>query len=421
MAGRRPPNVSTGRQLADSAGVTVAPGPAIVAPSRRVRRLREARGQATVLAVILWLAAAWLLSAPGLADRFGKVKGTDFAYFYTFGAVARDRQPQALYDHARLHEIQASLIPASSRDYFYSVYPPQVALIFAPLSVFPYLWALALWSLATVLGYAFVVRAAWRAHRSVLPSGLAIATFAASFPPLWYLVLHGQTTLIVLLSFGLAGMALHGSRPFAGGLALGLLACKPQWAPVVAVVLLLRGEWRMLAGMTLSVAAQGAAVACLLGVEPLLTYVGLLPAVAGLPIAPKPYLMHSVGAWTNLLPRPASQVVWAAAVAVIVAVAVRSWRRDAPAHARLGTLVSAAVLASPHLSIYDATAMALPLMWWAGLAEREPGIWPGFYSLVFALWIAFLVPTALLIRLQLSVPILAILFWQSRRLCAPRG
>lgn len=387
---------------------------------RRARRLREARGQAIVLGVVIWLVAGWLLSTPGAADRFGKVKGTDFAYFYVFGAVAREGQRDVLYDHARLHEIQAERVPASARDYFYSVYPPQVALVFAPLGVLPYLGAFAAWSALTIAGYLWVVRAAWTAHRSSLPGFGTITIFAVSFPPLWYLVLHGQSTLLVLLAFGLAGAALHRSRSFVAGLALGLLACKPQWVPVVGLVLLIRGEWRILAGMAVSAVAQAALVWSVLGVEPLVAYARLLPTLTGLPLAPKAYLMHSVAAWTNLLPRPVNQIVWIAAIVAIVIVAVRSWRRDAPPTARLGVLVVAAVLASPHLGIYDATVLALPFVWWAGLVERHASQWPVFYRFVTALWILYLLPTVLLIGVQLSVPVLGAMYWQSRRLASPR-
>jgi hypothetical protein len=383
-----------------------------------MRRLREARGQATILAVVLWLVAIWLLSSPGLTDRLRKVKGPDFTYFYTFGWVARQGRTDLLYDHTRLHDVQAQLIPPSARDYFYSVYPPQVSLVFAPLSSLPYLGAFAAWSLLTIAGYAWAVRSGWRAQRAVLPSAGVVAIFAASFPPLWYLVLHGQSTIIVMLSFAAAGLAMHRARPLAAGLALGLLACKPQWAPVVGVVLLLRGEWQMLIGMALSVAAQAITAVLVLGIEPLVTYVRLVPVLAGLQLAPKAYLMHSITAWTNLLPRPVNHAVWLAGVAVIVVIVVRVWRADTPPLARLGTLIVGAALASPHLTIYDVTVIALPLIWWAGLVERAPDRWPRFYALVFALWIAYLVPSALLIRLQLSVPLLAALFWQSRRLTA---
>jgi hypothetical protein len=62
--------------------------------------------------------------------------------------------------------------------------------------------------------------------------------------------------------------------------------------------------------------------------------------------------------------------------------------------------------------------LALPLVWWAGLVEREPDKWPRFYRLMYALWFTYLFPTALLIGLQLSVLVLATLYWQSRRLTA---
>ena len=47
-----------------------------------------------LLAVCLWTVYAVDMSAPGLLDRNGLVKGTDFLHFYTLGTprVARSRR-----------------------------------------------------------------------------------------------------------------------------------------------------------------------------------------------------------------------------------------------------------------------------------------------------------------------------------------
>ena len=39
------------------------------------------------------------LSTPGLRDRSGQLKGTDFIHFYVLGSLALDGQAAALYDY----------------------------------------------------------------------------------------------------------------------------------------------------------------------------------------------------------------------------------------------------------------------------------------------------------------------------------
>jgi hypothetical protein len=79
---------------------------------------------------------------------------------------------------------------------------------------------------------------------------------------------------------------------------------------------------------------------------------------------------------------------------------------------RLGLLIVATVLVSPHLTIYDATVLALPLLWlgaWVGTEPRadRPAM---YWSTVYWLFVTLLLPTALLIRVQISVLILGWLF-----------
>ena len=75
-------------------------------------------------------------------------------------------------------------------------------------------------------------------------------------------------------------------------------------------------------------------------------------------------------------------------------------------------MMIAGVLVSPHLTIYDATVLVLLLIWLGGWIEQErhsrlaARYWPAVYWLVVTLFI----PTALVIRLQVSVLVLAWLF-----------
>jgi hypothetical protein len=50
--------------------------------------LKRCRIHGLLLAVSLWTVYAVDMSAPGLLDRNGLVKGTDFLHFYTLGRLA---------------------------------------------------------------------------------------------------------------------------------------------------------------------------------------------------------------------------------------------------------------------------------------------------------------------------------------------
>ena len=77
----------------------------------------------------------------------------------------------------------------------------------------------------------------------------------------------------------------------------------------------------------------------------------------------------------------------------------------------------AAVLVNPHLIVYDAAILVLPLMWFgAGIsAQRTTATRSGIRALLYGLFLAFFIPTAALIKVQLSVLLMLWLFWKVRR------
>jgi hypothetical protein len=70
------------------------------------------------------------------------------------------------------------------------------------------------------------------------------------------------------------------------------------------------------------------------------------------------------------------------------------------------------VLVSPHLTIYDATVLVLPLLWLGGWVETEarPDLVAAFWPMVYWLFVAFFLPAALFIRVQISVLLLGWMF-----------
>jgi hypothetical protein len=77
----------------------------------------------------------------------------------------------------------------------------------------------------------------------------------------------------------------------------------------------------------------------------------------------------------------------------------------------------AALLVNPHVIIYDVTLLALPLLWFAAYMlepPRQEGA-PAFGVLVYWIFAALLIPTARVIGIQASVPLMMVLLvWMAR-------
>jgi hypothetical protein len=380
----------------------------------------QARTHAILAAATLWiLFLVTLIGGTGNRSVVGPIKGADFTYFYTSGFAARTHQAAALYDFDALHRLQVSVVPESDVELYVPAYPPQAALLFAPLTVFSYRTALILWTVVTIALFAVIVRSAWYPVAGTLPDRIFVIAAAAAFPPFWSLVGHGQSTIVILLAFWLGWLALERRRPLLAGMAFGLLLLKPQFAIVLSFIALACGEWAMIAGAVISVALQIGSAALFLGWPVLKAYAALIPVLfknAAL-LEPKPFQMHSVSAWTHLLPTAIGTLVWGLASAVIIFYTAQVWKSSAPIRVRLGVLIFASALVNPHLTIYDATVLALPLIW-IGAYVQGRGVHEDaatFWTIVYWLFVTLLAPTAFVIKLQLSVLLMIWLLARSMR------
>lgn len=372
------------------------------------RSARQAKGHAILVAVIVWIMAT-VVSFTGTSDRgiAGPLKGADFVQFYTLGHLASAHRISEMYDAASFHEAQAEFLPESAREIYPPVYPPQAAVMFAPMSGLSYQRALFIWSLITIAGYALIVWSAWKVVADRLPDRTFVIAAAAAFPPFWILILHGQVTVILLFAFWAGWLALEHHRRWLAGFAFGLLALKPQFGIPLAVVVLASGEWAMLTGAVTSVMAQAVVVWMVLGSDAFTTFADSIPttiAYADL-LEAKPFMSHSLRALTRLTPNWIGLPMWAALAAIVLWFTVRAWKSDAPLRVRLGVVVLAATLVNPHVIIYDLTVLVLPLIWFGSYmqepARREEA--GAYWTAVYWLFVLTFMPTAAVIPLQASV------------------
>ena len=337
----------------------------------------------------------------------GPLRGADFVYFYTLGHLASDGHIAALYDTAALHEAQVALVPDSTNFLYPAVYPPQAAVVFIPVAGVSYGTALLAWSLLTIVGYALIVWSAWRPVAATLPTRSMLIAAAAVFPPFWMLVLYGQITILILATFWAGWLALERRRHFLAGMAFGLLAIKPQFGLPLAVVVLARRDWPMLGGAVASVVAQAAVCWLMLGTGAFHGFVSTLALTLNNVdlLEETPVYSQSLRTLTRLMPNAVGIPVWIGAAAIVLWYTARVWRSHAPIRVRLGTVILASLLVNPHVIIYDATVLALPLIWFGAYMQEAaaPQQATRFWKTVAWLYAALFAPTAEKIGIQLSV------------------
>jgi ABC-type amino acid transport system permease subunit len=378
---------------------------------------RELRTHAFLYAVCAWAFAAYLLlGGQGARTVAGVLKFQDFVYFYTLGHLASDGDWQALSRYPELHAVQTQLVPEAEKLIYPPVYPPYTALYFAPFAKLPYLPAAAIWGLLTAVGYAAIVYVVWRAGAPTVGHGSLIAAAALAYPPFWQLVMNGQFTIVVLGAFTLGWLLLEREHRFLAGAAFGLLASKPQLAVPLTAVVVFRREWQMMLGAICAIALQAAFVAWRLDVTALFEFVRGVPQMLAQTeiLEAKPWAGHSLRTLTRLLPGWVGTPLWVLLAGLCIAAAIRTWRPSIPLRVRLGVIVLVSVLASPHLLVYDATILVLPLLWFAEWMETRARYTVRYRVLAHALIVAFALPVARVIGLQPSVVVMC---WMCAVVC----
>ena len=394
-------------------------------PSNHWLTRRRLRAHGLILALCLWSVYLWNMSGPGLRDRTGNLKGTDFLHFYTSGSLARAHDARDLYDVRAQSRIAAGLLPAAKGIYYLPLYPPQVSFLFAPLARFSYERALALWVGLTFLFYGICNRAVWRSCPNLRSEAGLVMILALAFPAFWHLVAWGQTSALALICFTLAFFALRAKHEFVAGLAFGCLIFKPQLGLGAAIVFVSLLCWRVIAGAFVSASAQLLIGAAYYGLDSLRRWLHTLLALPAEMnwLEPRIYQTHCLRTFCSMIvPWPmAASVLYLTSAVMVCAMLVSCWRSRAPLAIRFSALLFATVLLAPHLTVYDLVILSpsfLLLSDWLMSQSREFA--PAHFGAL--LYCAFLLPlfgpTARWTHVQLSVPIFGLILyhlWTSGR------
>jgi len=385
--------------------------------------LKRLRVYATLIGATLW--AVWLVdfSVPGVVDRLGKVKGTDFLQFYVGGAFVREGRLNDLYDVQALYTRSQATIPGSPDTLYMPIQSPQTSLVFSPLAGLSYGVAVTIWIALILLLYAASCAITWRHCKALHKYRYETIACAIAFPGLYSTVLNGQTSIVALLAVATALLALRNGWSFAAGLALGCLAFKPHWLLAAGAVFFVAREWRVVAGAAIGAAGQVGVTALLLGPAVMNAYWRTLLAIQRIGDLLEPFPGDSLRSFFKVfVPSPTvALVAYVAAAAAVLWVAGRIWRSNAPFEIRASSVIVAMLLISPHALPYDLILLSPVYFLLANWVADEPSRpLPG--AILLTLGAMFLAPLLgvlpVPLRLQFSATAMTVLLvwlWRAAR------
>lgn len=243
--------------------------------SQRWRNLSMAAGAVTALLFALFDLYQWAMAYAG--DRFHN----DFTFYFTAARLGLAHGWPSLYDLG-LQQVELDAIGSGIKIAELARYisPPPVAWSALPLTLLPYSVAYWTWSallfIALVLTWRFASpgHGAWR---------LAHLAAAVGWLPVIYGLQLGQPGLFVALGVAACYTLLKAEQPLWAGIALGVLALKPQLAFLVPAALLVSGRTRAFWGSVLALGLLAVASAVALGPDGIAAYESRLSFAASVP------------------------------------------------------------------------------------------------------------------------------------------
>jgi hypothetical protein len=298
----------------------------------------------------------------------------DFTAFYTAGQMVRQGQGSRLYDAQEQWRVQQQF--ARNVAIRHAALPylrlPFEALLFVPLTFLPYSGAYVLWLLVN-LGVVIAVAIFLRRELALLqefPVWLPIL-IAVGFVPVFLTLLQGQDSILLLLFYSLAYVALREGAELRAGCWLGMGLIKPHLVLPFVAIGLLRGKYKLAAAFLLVAAVLIVISVALVGWSGFLHYPGYLWELEqhterGL-VQPRdtPNLRGLVEGFGSGL---ASSAV-AVGVIAILSVGLMVWattRRKSASGGRIADLifcqaVIVSLLVSYHAFAYDLSVLLLPI------------------------------------------------------------
>lgn len=352
------------------------------------------------VAMILYFVA----TASGYSDFRGRPLGTDFSSLYAGGQWVLEGRAAAPFDPELQHEMEKRVLGAATPFYvWYS--PPVYLLIGALLALMPYGVALPAWQAATLVAYLLALRgiAADSARGWMLP--------ALAFPGVLMSFTHGHHALLSAALMG-GGLFLLERSPLIAGALFGALVYKPEYLPMILLVLAATQRWEAIAG-TISMATLLCATSALLfpgawtgffGSLEFLRIVVLEQGGIGFFKIQSMFGAARLWGWPVTLAY-AAQLAAFASVAVMLAIV---WRSRTSFESRAAALIAGTMLSAPYLLDFDLALMA-PAIAYLALAGLRQGFLRYEKMLLVFIWFAPLLTRALAENLSVPLGLIAVI------------
>jgi hypothetical protein len=388
------------------------------------RRLNPTRlAYAWLSGGVLWF--AWFLSflfGAGKFDLAGQVIGTDYVQFYAAGSTVQRGEGARLYDFEYQKKLEQEIVGKTFDGHHAFITPPFFAWLFVPLSLLPYTWSFALWSLLGLVCLWLSLH--WAGAAQTGPwFGWTLTWF-----PVFACISFGQNSLLSLGILSLTCLLWCRERRWLAGLVCSLVLYKPQLALGVGFLWLLewRRDWKALAGLAVG-AVLLAGLSFGLLPESSRMYLELsrkvLPGILrqeGFPL----WHAHTPRAfWLLLMPGlPAlGEALALLTTATGIVVFILFWRklRFEPALLFAGA-ICLTLWITPHAMVYDWTILLIPaVLFW----EKRPdcrGLWKVLFALI---WVATFLSGPLTLAqskilpfaVQVSIPVLMFSLYNANR------
>ncbi len=326
----------------------------------------------------------------------------DFTIFYTAGKCILQGQGRQLYDLETQFAIQrefASEVKHRENALPFN-HPPFEALLFAPLARLPYVAAYVVWAafnIALILGFWILLRPRLPSLHGFLPALPLLAIFG--FFPLAIALLQGQDSILLLFLYGLVFSALATGRNFVAGVCLALALFKFQLVLPFVLVLLLRRQWRAVAGFVVTAFGLLLLSAAVVGWSGVMAYPGFVlrlsrsGAQAGIYPRAMPNLRGLVAGSLHLAGLPAALLIIALSIALL-ALAAHGWREQAGRRFVLGfsLCLTVTIITSYHMLTHDLSLLILAILLLAELLVSGEIVGPARRILVASIAVLFLTP-----------------------------
>jgi len=376
--------------------------------------LRRARAHAVVVILIFAIVyAVGILGRRGLIDRFGHVIGGDLLTPRMAARIVLDRRGDQLYDFSlQTAYEQAAVEPEQLPGLNPFIWPPFLALLYAPWAFVPQGSAFILW---TVCSLACVVSALAVMARAAPLTGRhwpSTVLLSLSFYPVLEGLMAGSNSLWSLPIFALMYRALRAGNDATAGALLGLQLYRPQLAVAPLIVFAAKRRWRILAGTAgVGVAWVLASTFCV-GRWAILDWLSLGPTLNRMIFEPgMPYALLSSVSALFLLPlgpehldagMAAGALASVALLAVLLTVWAGPWDARASGFAlRFAALLVVSPLVGQYLLLHDLAILILAaVLLVEGSLQEGAGEVPARVRVVLAvLWVTCLVGPPIITRI----------------------